>query len=46
MLQVYLFLKVNNQDADDWAKENMTASKWVKYLETRKNQPNMGEQRK
>lgn len=45
-IQPYLFSKVNNQDADDWVKENMTASKWVKYLETRKNQPNMGEQRK
>ena len=45
-IQPYLFSKVNNQDAYDWVKENMTASKWVKYLETRKNQPNMGEQRK
>lgn len=45
-IQPYLFSKVNNQDAGDWVKENMTASKWVKYLEARKNQPNMEEQRK
>ena len=42
-IQPYLFSKVNNQDADDWVKENMTVSKWAKYLETRKNQPNMEE---
>lgn len=42
-IQPYLFSKINNQDADDWVKENMTASKWVKYLETRKNQSNMEE---
>lgn len=42
-IQPYLFSKVNNQDAGEWVKENMTASKWVKYLETKKNQPNMEE---
>lgn len=42
-IQPYLFSKINNQDADGWVKENMTASKWVKYLETRKNQSNMEE---
>ena len=42
-IQPYLFSKINNQDASDWVKENMTASKWVKYLETRKNQSNMEE---
>lgn len=42
-IQPYLFSKVNNQDADDWVKENMTVSKWAKYLEARKNQPNMEE---
>lgn len=42
-IQPYLFSKINNQDADDWVKENVTASKWVKYLETRKNQSNMEE---
>ena len=42
-IQPYLFSKINNQDADDWVKENMTASKWVKYLETKKNQSNMEE---
>ena len=40
-IQPYLFSKINNQDADDWVKENMTASKWAKYLETRKSQSNM-----
>lgn len=39
-IQPYLFSKVNNQDAGDWVKENMTASKWVKYLEARKEQFN------
>ena len=42
-IQPYLFSKINNQDADDWVKENMTASKWAKYLETRKSQSNMEE---
>lgn len=42
-IQPYLFSKINNRDASDWVKENMTASKWVKYLETRKNQSNMEE---
>ena len=37
-IQPYLFSKINNQDAGDWVKENMTASKWVKYLEARKEQ--------
>lgn len=36
----YLFSKITNQDAGDWVKENMTSSKWVKYLETRKEQSN------
>lgn len=34
-IQPYLFSKINNQDASDWVKENMAASKWVKYLEAR-----------
>lgn len=34
-IQPYLFSKINNQDAGDWVKENMVASKWVKYLEAR-----------
>ena len=42
-IQPYLFSKINNQDASDWVKENMTASKWVKYLEARTNQSNMEE---
>ena len=45
-IQPYLFSKVSNQDADDWVKENMTASKWVKYLEARKEQSNTEEKRK
>lgn len=43
-IQPYLFSKINNQDASDWVKENMTASKWVKYLEARKERSNMEEQ--
>lgn len=39
-IQPYLFSKITNQDASDWTKENMTASKWVKYLEARKEQFN------
>ena len=39
-IQPYLFSKITNQDAGDWVKENMTASKWVKYLEARKEQSN------
>ena len=42
-IQPYLFSKVNNQDAGDWVKENMTASKLIKYLEIRKNRSNMEE---
>lgn len=42
-IQPYLFSKVNNHDASDWVKENMTASKWVKYLEARTNHSNMEE---
>lgn len=42
-IQPYLFSKITNQDAGDWVKENMTASKWVKYLETRKEQFNVEE---
>ena len=42
-IQPYLFSKITNQDAGDWVKENMTVSKWIKYLETRKNQSNMEE---
>lgn len=37
-IQPYLFSKITNQDANDWVKENMTVSKWVKYLEARKEQ--------
>lgn len=39
-IQPYLFSKITNQDAGDWMKENITSSKWVKYLETRKEQSN------
>lgn len=39
-IQPYLFSKITNQDAGDWIKENFTASKWVKYLEARKEQSN------
>ena len=39
-IQPYLFSKITNQDASDWVKENFTASKWVKYLEARKEQFN------
>lgn len=42
-IQPYLFSKVNNQNASDWVKENMSASKWIKYLETRKERYNMEE---
>lgn len=42
-IQPYLFSKINNQGASDWVKENMTASKWVKYLEARKERSNMEE---
>lgn len=42
-IQPYLFSKINNQDASDWVKENMTASKLVKYLEARKEHSNMEE---
>ena len=42
-IQPYLFSKVNNQNASDWVKENMSASKWIKYLETRKERYNMKE---
>ena len=42
-IQPYLFSKINNRDASDWVKENMTTSKWVKYLETRKERSNMEE---
>ena len=45
-IQPYLFSKVNNQGADDWVKENMTASKWVKYLEARTNQSDVEELRR
>ena len=45
-IQPYLFSKINNQDASDWVKENMTASKWVKYLEARTNQSNVEELRR
>lgn len=45
-IQPYLFSKINNRDASDWVKENMTASKWAKYLETRKEHSNMEELRK
>lgn len=38
-IQPYLFSKITNQDAGDWVKENFTASKWVKYLEARKEKP-------
>lgn len=43
-IQPYLFSKVNNQYAGDWVKENMTASKWVKYLKERKEYFNVEEQ--
>jgi T4 RnlA family RNA ligase len=42
-IQPYLFSKITNQDAGDWVKENMTSSKWVKYLEARKEQFNVEE---
>lgn len=39
-IQPYLFSKITNQDAGDWVKENLSSSKWVKYLEQRKEQNN------